>query len=127
MINEASGKPNDYFIESFELAKVTENAYVIMEGDWGGQIYLICPMKLIQCSEFTLTNLLDDLDNTAWECNEGEGKGIYYEIRIPGEIVGGGMGGGEVTDQLWLHKEFTDLGLFKAIEKVITGKTEKIK
>ncbi|WP_289355064.1 hypothetical protein [Paenibacillus sp. S-12] len=82
------------FIEDFKKAKAIPDTYVIMEGDWGGQIYLSYPMKYINCSEEILHNLLDDLDSIAWDCNEGEGKGLYYEIRRPGDGIGGGMGGG---------------------------------
>jgi hypothetical protein len=48
-----------------------------MEVDWGGEIYLVCPIELVKCDENTLHILLGDLDKISWACNEGEGKGIY--------------------------------------------------
>jgi hypothetical protein len=38
-------------IESFTIAKTVERSYVVFEGDWGGQIYLACPVSLIKCME----------------------------------------------------------------------------
>ncbi|WP_025678832.1 hypothetical protein [Paenibacillus massiliensis] len=127
IFNEANGKPNDMFVESFLQAKNTNGTYVIMEGDWGGQIYLSCPMDIVKCNEDTLKNLLIDLDIIAWECNEGEGIGLYYEVPQPGEGIGGGMGGGEITEKLWIHEEFSDLNLYEEIEKVLSGAKEKLK
>ena len=34
-----------------ETAKSDPNTYVVMEGDWGGQIYLTCPVKYVICEE----------------------------------------------------------------------------
>ncbi len=127
IINEAHRKPNDMFVESFLQAQNTAGTYVIMEGDWGGQIYLSCPMNIVKCNEDTLENLLIDLDIIAWDCNEGEGRGVYYEVREPGEGIGVGMGGGEINEELWIHKEFSDLNLYEEIEDVLSGATEKIK
>ncbi|WP_307215224.1 hypothetical protein [Paenibacillus tundrae] len=92
MLNEVNGLPNSQFIDSFKKALDTPDAYVIMEGDDGGQIYLSCPMKLVKCSEETLHILLKDLDTIAWDCNEGEGQGLFYEKLFPGDGISGGMG-----------------------------------
>lgn len=81
-------------------AKEIEGSYVVLEGDWGGQIYLCCPVSHIKCSQEQLKRLLDDLDAIAWKCNEEEGKGMYFEIRKPGEGIGGGMGGGLIKEDL---------------------------
>lgn len=40
ILNEAHDLKNK-FLESFVEAISTENAVVILEGDWGGQIYLV--------------------------------------------------------------------------------------
>lgn len=126
ILNKTRGLPNDEFIEIFENAKEIPSAYVIMEGDWGGQIYLSCPIELVKCNEKSLGILLDDLDEIAWGCNEGEGKGLFYEIHLPGDGVGGGMGGGLVEEGLWIHDEFKVLNLFDRIEQVLLGDIDKI-
>jgi hypothetical protein len=112
-------------IEGFEGALNTQDAVLIMEGDWGGQIYLTCPMKLVHCSEGALENLLTDLDDIAWHCNEGLGTGIYYEVRKPGEWISGGLGGGYVSDTLWVYPEFDDRE--NEIKDVIEGRSERIR
>jgi hypothetical protein len=109
---------------SFSDAKQTENSVVIMEGDWGGQIYLTCPLNLVSCDEEVLKKLLDYLDGIVWACNEGEGKGIYYEVKCPGEGVSGGMGGGVVLPELWVHDEF--LNIKGTIQKIIDGSNENL-
>ena len=61
-----------------ETAKSDSNTYVVMEGDWGGQIYLTCPVKYIVCDEALLKKLLIKLDQICWKCNGGEGTGIRF-------------------------------------------------
>lgn len=98
-------------IDGYELAKNTEDACVILEGDWGGQIYLVCPMKYVHCSEKTLLNLLKSIDSIEWGCNDGKGRAICFEVIPIGQGVAGGMGGGIVVDGLWLHERLIDAGL----------------
>jgi hypothetical protein len=102
-------------------AKSVDGAHLIMEGDWGGQIYLVCPVKLVKCAEEELWQLLSELDKIIWKCNDGDGTGIYYEQRKPGEGIPGGMGGGLVSEELWIHPELVSKGLDGLIRKVITG------
>jgi hypothetical protein len=111
-------------LSNLNEAKKTENAVVILEGDWGGQIYLTCSLKLVHCDEQSLIELLDYLDQIAWDCNEGEGKGIYYEVKNPGEGISGGMGGGIVLNELWVHREFESIK--SKIQNVIDGKSARI-
>jgi hypothetical protein len=126
MVDEAFSL-NTQFIKSYEEAKETENAIVIMEGDWGGQIYLVCPLEYIKCDKNILEGLLQDLDKIAWKCNEGEGTGIYFEVRKLGEGISGGMGGGTVQSGIWIHDEFKKKGFEEEIKQVILGKKERIK
>lgn len=123
MISEAQGTEYKSF-EYFEEARKSKNAVVIMEGDWGGQIYLTCPMTLVKCGENALKSLLLDLNQIAWPGNEGEGTGIYYEQRVCGELIAGGMGGGLSKDCLWVHEEFRDM--YDRIKGVIEGERTRI-
>lgn len=46
MVSESHGldyKP----LKDLEEAKEYDDAYIIMEGDWGGQIYLVAPVRLV--------------------------------------------------------------------------------
>ncbi|MBU2476687.1 hypothetical protein KKG83_04410 [Candidatus Micrarchaeota archaeon] len=96
-------------IKTFEEAKKFDDSYLIMEGDYGGQIYLSTPVKLIKCDIKTLEKLLKELDKIAWDCNEGMGCGIYFERKKVGEGIWGGMGGGIALNELWVHEEFKDI------------------
>jgi hypothetical protein len=52
---------------------------------------------------------------------------IYYERRPLHASVAGGMGGGEVSVEPWIHTEFVKLGLVSAIREVIQAKRERIR
>ena len=94
--------------DDLKTAKTDPDAYVIMEGDWGGQIYLTCPAKYIVCDEDVLKEILKKLDQTSWECNGGDGAGIRFETYDLGDEVSGGMGGGMIMDGLWIHPKILE-------------------
>jgi hypothetical protein len=120
MVSEAHGTPYCP-LRSVDEAKAASDGVVVLEGDWGGQIYAVFPASLMRCGEDVLQQLLKDLDAIAWPCNEGEGAGVFYERLPSGAVVSGGMGGGIVVDGVWVHKEFRRLGLTTAIREVIAG------
>jgi hypothetical protein len=103
--------------ESLEEARNNPHAAIVMEGDSGGQIYLTCPVSIVRCDQDTLNKLLNDLNDLSW----GDGEGLYYEVLPPGTGVGGGMGGGIVLDQVWLHEEFEQMQLRSEVEEIIAG------
>ena len=111
-------------IKDFEEAKKYDNSYMMMEGDWGGQIYLSIPVKQVKCDYETLKKLLMELDKIAWDCNEGEGCDIYFERKESDEGIVGGMGGGMATDCLWVHEEFNKIK--EKIQNVLDGKRTSI-
>jgi len=118
MVSEARGV--DFrALKTLEQAKDTPDAVVIIEGDWGGQIYLTCPAALINIDEDGLRRVLVELDRVGWR--EIEGAGIYFEVLAAGSGVAGGMGGGLVTDHLWLHPEIEAKGLRPMIEDALLG------
>ena len=105
-----------------ETAKSDSNAYVVMEGDWGGQIYLTCPVRYVICDEDMLKKLLKKLDHMCWKCNGGDGAAIRYETFSQGEIVAGGMGGGLAVDGLWIHPKILEINDIKEkLEVLILG------
>jgi hypothetical protein len=111
----------------FEEAKKVPNATLIMEGDYGGQIYLTCPMKLVQCKPENLAQLILDIDEQEWGCNEGEGASISFRRKNPGDGVSGGMGGGLVEKGLWIHDSIEKSGIKPLIEQVLKGEIDSIK
>ena len=103
-----------------------QNWWLVMEGDWGGQLYLTVPLTRLG-PKANPEQLLLELDKKAWECNEGDGTRMYlYSPSAmwkqmeadddPDEedpwspedayCISGGMGGGFCHDGLWLHTEF---------------------
>lgn len=81
--------------------------HLVMEGDWGGQIYLTVPVQLVITPEESVSRLLQELDKIAWACNEGSGMGMYCVPSRQKDGVDGGMGGGKLfPDAVWLHGHF---------------------
>lgn len=91
------------------VANGWNDAWLVLEGDWGGQIYLTVPWRLLGEDPKVLP-LLKGLDREAWSCNRGDGRQAYlYSLRERGKGmrgVAGGMGGGRLTDGIWLHRAF---------------------
>ena len=106
-------------INNYSQAKEREHSYVIMEGDYGGQIYLTCPMKLVNCAHETLLQLATDLDNMYWQ--EAEGCRVFYEEYAEPQGVWGGMSGGLVDDGLWMHPEFESADIENRVWEVLQG------
>jgi|TARA_Y100000310_G_C20261811_1_gene613974 hypothetical protein len=111
-------------IKDFEEAKKYDDSYMVMEGDWGGQIYLSIPVKKIKCNYNTLKNLLNEIDKKEWECNEGDGSGIYFERKNAGEGITGGIGGGVASENLWVHEDLDEVK--NKIFAVLNGKSKSI-
>lgn len=123
LIAEAWGTPFQP-LHTLDEARCHDDGVAILEGDWGGQIYVVVPVKMIRCSEATLRQLLFQLNSEAWPCNENNGASIYYERNPAGSGVAGGMGGGESTGDLWVHSEFDPFA--GQIRAVIDGTRESV-
>jgi hypothetical protein len=122
---EASGEPYTSF-ESLDAARADPDGAVILEGDWGGQIYLAVPAPALSCTEQQLQRLLEDLDAIAWSVNDGDGARVVYERRSEGEGVAGGMGGGRVAHAGWVHPRLVEMGLEAEIRDVLQGVRERL-
>lgn len=80
--------------------------WLVMEGDWGGQIYLTVRLDKLG-KDVDPNDLLRALDTRAWGCNEGEGlSASFLTTKHPHKGVIGGMGGGKLLDGVWIHQEF---------------------
>lgn len=103
----------------YKRAKEEKHGCVIIEGDYGGQVYLTCPMKYVRCSHEALLQLSSDLDSIYWD--DEEGCKVYYEAYKPPHGIFGGMGGGVLINGLWVHPEFEDIGIKERVWEVIKG------
>lgn len=114
-------------LRSMAEARSFSDGVVILEGDDGGQIYVVCPASIVKCAEESLSELLRDLDEIAWPGNDPDMARVFYERRAVGSGVTGGMGGAVVREGIWIHDEFIKLRLGDAIREVIEGKRHRIK
>ncbi len=112
MMAEAEGSSYVSF-KSLAEAKSQPDGVVVMEGDDGGQIFVVCAASKVKCSEEILRQLLLDLDAKTWDSPDM--AHIYYERRRVGEGVAGGKGGAVAGTEIWIHEEFRKLGLVDAI------------
>ena len=125
LISDAHGIPY-YPLHSLAEAKSFSDGVVILEGDDGGQIYLVCPASLVECSVEILEGLLRDLDGVSWPGNDPNSARVFYE-RLPlGAPVFGGTGGATVEEEIWIHQSFVDSGLEAPIRDVIGSRRSRI-
>lgn len=120
-------KPRDpepyHPFDSLAAARDDPDGVVILEGDYGGQIYLVAPASRVECSEGALLHLLRDLDEIAWPGCE-DASSVRYEKLSAGSSVPGGMGGGKVEEEIWIHRELMPHA--NAIRGVLAGRIEVI-
>jgi hypothetical protein len=114
-------------LDSLTAAQADPHGIAVLEGDDGGQIYIVCPAHLIKCSEKVLNHLLSDIDVIEWPGNDPTMRRIYFESRLPGQGVPGGMGGAKVGDDIWIHPSLVKSRLADPIKAVLTGKKEKLR
>jgi hypothetical protein len=93
--------------QTLDESRQHSDAAVIMTGDHGGQVYLTCPVSKVRCSEEALELLLNSL---TWLVRFSAEQ-LTYEVVPIGTGVGGGMGGGQVIDGVWLHPWFDEASL----------------
>lgn len=75
-----------------------------MAGDWGGVVYLTCPLSLVRCSEEAQRRLHAELEKLSGDEPEGRGMGIDE-----GESGAAYGHGGKLLENLWLDEWLADL------------------
>jgi hypothetical protein len=125
MFTLANGGTYEAFA-SLDDARREPDGAVVLEGDYGGQIYVTAPARLVACDEATLERLLRDLDAIAWQHNSPDAAAVYFERHPVGAGVAGGMGGAAVMEGIWIHEEFVKLGLDEEIRAVVRGERDHI-
>jgi hypothetical protein len=77
--------------------------WFVLEGDWGGQVYLTIPIAMTTAER--ARQALRIIDALEWFCNDRQGASFYTQEGRPGDGVWGGMGGGLLAEDLWLHSD----------------------
>lgn len=126
LIGEATSTGYTSF-DSLAHARRDPHGVVILEGDDGGQIYVVAPVRLVRCSEEFLEQLLVDLDEICWPGNDPGMRHLVYERLPEGAAVAGGMGGGEVSRGIWVHPRLEEIGLASEIRTILTGGAERLR
>ena len=113
-------------LSSLDEARQHEDAYVVFEGDDGGQIYAVFPVAVVHCDEATLRRLLAVLDSIAWPGNNPNSARVFYERHPAGHGITGGMGGGIAKADGWIHRQFEELQLADQIRDVFSGTRDRL-
>jgi hypothetical protein len=116
---------NAHGVEYCTFASLSEaqrdpDGVVILQGDDGGQIYVVARASAVACSEEALCRLLRDIDEREWPGNDWNSSRVCFERHSVGAVVAGGMGGGLVTLEPWVHPRLESLK--PAIVGVLFGK-----
>ncbi len=77
---------------------------------------------IVRCQEKVLHELLADVDAREWA--DPEGARVFYERHAADSWVAGGMGGGAVAEDLWVHPRLSGLRL--EITDVLAGLRPRI-
>jgi hypothetical protein len=97
-----------------------------LEGDHGGSIYLICPVRLIRCDEPTLRQLLIDIDAIEWPKQRISGARISFHRAVAGTRLGSVMGGGLISADISIHERLRQKGLEVGIKAVLAGERPRL-
>ena len=108
LIAEAHGVDYRAFASLLD-AQRDPNGVVVLEGDDGGQIYVVVRAAAVRCSEEVLVQLLRDIDAREWPGNPPDMAHLCYEARPLGAPIAGGMGGGHVAESAWVHPRLKPL------------------
>jgi len=84
------------------MGSLRKEPFLIMAGDWGGAVYLTCPMRLVKCSEGTLRRVHAELEQLSGDEQEGR------ELRIEEHALGDGERM-RFLEGLWLERWLADL------------------
>ncbi len=126
MFSDAHGR--EYVaLRSLDEARRAPDGVVVLEGDWGGQIYVTCPASVVRCDAATLDRMLRDIDTVAWPHNREGGARVFFERHHLGAGIAGGMGGGVVAADVWVHPRLAEKGISSSsVRSVLAGTMDRL-
>jgi hypothetical protein len=104
----------------------SDDVVASLEGDDGGSIYLICPVRLIRCDEATLRQLLVDIDAIEWPGQRISGARIAFDRADVALRLDSTMGGGLITADISIHVRLRQKGLEAGIKAVLEGERARL-
>ena len=108
-------------LQSLSEAREYSDAFVMLSGDYGGQIYVIAPVNLVCCAEGALQQLLVDIDWIAWDDVGGDTNISYMRLAADHKIASLTKDKASING-IWLHSEFMEIpGLADEIRAVLSG------
>jgi hypothetical protein len=113
---------------SFEEARDNLDGYVVVDGEFGGICYLVCPINLVRCSEESLRALAHDLEDAIFS-GDTSGVGVHYKrLALDEELSDYAVGEapGIALRTLWLPKWLSDPGLGERIQHVLAGQLQRL-
>jgi hypothetical protein len=113
-------------VRTLAEAKATDDGVVVLEAEWGGQILVVARAAMVACDETALCRLLLDLDELTCPEDELEGTALCFERAPVGTGIAGGMGGGRVSEDVWVHAELVQAGLEPGVRAVIAGRLRRL-
>lgn len=120
----ASSHDDEYLaFRSLSEAQAAPEGVVVFEGDYGGQIYAVARAQFVRCTEAQLQQLLSELDAMSW--SDPDGASVFFEALPVGAIVAGGMDGGVVAPEVWVHERLRSWE--PAVRAVLQGERASVK
>ena len=121
-----AGGEEYYAFPSLEEAQRDDDGIAILEGGDASQIYVVAPAAMVKCSGENLSRLLYELEALAWSGKDPDEARIFYERHRVGDSVPGGVSGGRVTTDIWVHPQFERFGMSDQIKAVVSGASEHL-
>lgn len=96
-------------IHSLIEARKYLHSYVIMLGDWGKEMYLICPIYAVHCNEDELKAMLYSFEKHYFGMVEHQAIHLKYEILEPGCEIEHNYELIPVNGSIWFNPELDEL------------------
>lgn len=113
-------------IASLDEARSLDDGVVLLEADWGGQTLVVARALAVRCDEPALLGVLAELDALVCPEDNLQGTWLSFGVAGVGTRLGGGMGGGLVSDDVWCHAELVQAGVEAGMRSVLAGEHRRL-
>ncbi len=114
-------------ITTLTQAHAHPDSVVLLSGDWGGHVFLVCRVRYVQCAEPALQQLLHDLNLIAWPMDRQGSTQLMY---VHGDEWHGWVPDAsriQFNGRLWVDQLFVELALVPDIAAVLRGERERLR